>query len=95
MEMEDDKRTELLRMDVRRDVATSVNSYPTLGVSFELEKGEYTAGAPILMHVALSRDADEDPEHQTVIPPFYPVKKMAGPTVTSFKYFDAARTSSS
>ncbi|KIK97275.1 hypothetical protein PAXRUDRAFT_825079 [Paxillus rubicundulus Ve08.2h10] len=80
MEMEDDKRTELLRMDVRqmRDVATFVNSYPTLDVSFELEKGEYTAGAPILMHVSLSRDADDDdPEDQTVVAPFYPVKKMA------------------
>ncbi|KIJ15196.1 hypothetical protein PAXINDRAFT_169339 [Paxillus involutus ATCC 200175] len=80
MEMEDDKRTELLRMDVRqmRDVAAFVNSYPTLDVSFELEKADYTAGAPILMHVALSRDADDDdPEDQTVVAPFYPVKKMA------------------
>ncbi|KAF9237747.1 putative RNA helicase [Melanogaster broomeanus] len=80
MEMEDDKRTELLQMDVRqmRDVATFVNSYPTLDVSFELVKGEYTAGAPILMHVALSRDADEeDPDDQIVVAPFYPVKKMA------------------
>ncbi|KAF9226154.1 Sec63-domain-containing protein [Gyrodon lividus] len=80
MEMEDDKRTELLQMDVRqmRDVATFVNSYPTLDVSFELVKGEYTAGAPILMHVALSRDADEeDPDDQVVVAPFYPAKKMA------------------
>ncbi|KAH7882250.1 putative RNA helicase [Phlebopus sp. FC_14] len=80
MEMEDDKRNELLQMDVRqmRDVATFVNSYPTLDVSFELAKGEYTAGAPILMQVALSRDADEeDPDDQTVVAPFYPSKKMA------------------
>ncbi|KIJ15247.1 hypothetical protein PAXINDRAFT_12158 [Paxillus involutus ATCC 200175] len=70
MEMEDDKPTELLQMDVdehsplgidgprltdvsnRRDVTMFINSYPTLDVSFELEKGEHTAGAPILMHVA-------------------------------------------
>ncbi|KAH7919595.1 Sec63-domain-containing protein [Leucogyrophana mollusca] len=80
MEMEDDKRTELLQMDSRqmRDVATFVNSYPTLDVSFDLVKGEYTAGAPIIMQVALSRDADEDdPDDQTVVAPFYPSKKMA------------------
>ncbi|KIJ63099.1 hypothetical protein HYDPIDRAFT_29788 [Hydnomerulius pinastri MD-312] len=80
MEMEDDKRNELLQMDVRqmRDVATFVNSYPTLDVSFELVKGEYTAGAPILMQVVLSRDADEDdPDDQTVVAPFYPAKKLA------------------
>ncbi|KAL4073668.1 putative RNA helicase [Scleroderma citrinum] len=81
MEMEDDKRDELLQMDVRqmRDVATFVNSYPTLDVSYELVKGEYTAGAPILMHVSLSRDADEDnPENdQSVVAPFYLLQKMA------------------
>ena len=55
-----------------------VNSYPTLDVSFELAKGEYTAGAPITIQVALSRDADEeDPDDQTVVAPFYPIKKIA------------------
>ncbi|KAG1789995.1 putative RNA helicase [Suillus plorans] len=80
MEMEDDKRTELLQMDGRqmRDVATFVNSYPTLDVSFKLEKGEYTAGAPITMQVSLTRDADdEDSDDQTVVAPFYPTKKIA------------------
>ncbi|EGO30085.1 putative RNA helicase [Serpula lacrymans var. lacrymans S7.9] len=81
MEMEDDKRTALLQMDARqmRDVATFVNSYPTLDVSYDLAKGDYTAGAPILIQVALSRDADEDEpdDDQTVIAPFYPQKKMA------------------
>ncbi|KAH9930429.1 Sec63-domain-containing protein [Epithele typhae] len=49
MEMEDSKRNELLQMDARqmRDVATFVNSYPTLDVSYELAKGDHTAGAPI------------------------------------------------
>ncbi|OAX40546.1 Sec63-domain-containing protein [Rhizopogon vinicolor AM-OR11-026] len=80
MEMEDDKRNELLQMDGRqmRDVAMFVNSYPTLDVSFELVKGEYTAGAPITMQVVLTRDADEeDPDDQTVVAPFYPTKKIA------------------
>lgn len=81
MEMEDDKRNALLQMDMRqmRDVAMFVNSYPTLDVSYELVKGEYTAGAPILMHVSLARDADEEnaDDDQTVVAPFYPLKKMA------------------
>ncbi|KDQ53780.1 hypothetical protein JAAARDRAFT_136540 [Jaapia argillacea MUCL 33604] len=81
MEMEDDKRNSVLQMDARqmRDVATFVNSYPTLDVSHELVKGEYTAGNPIVLKVALSKDVDEDDESddQTVIAPYYPLKKMA------------------
>ncbi|PFH47664.1 hypothetical protein AMATHDRAFT_77103 [Amanita thiersii Skay4041] len=81
MEMEDDKRNDLLQMSASqmRDVARFVNSYPTLDVTHELVKGEYTAGAPIVLQVALSRDVDEDDEDdgQTVIAPFYPHKKMA------------------
>jgi len=81
MEMEDDQRSDLLRMDARqmRDVATFVNSYPTLDVTPELVKGDYTAGAPIILQVGLSREVDEDDEtdNQTVVAPFYPSKKMA------------------
>ena len=43
-------------------------------------KGEYTAGAPIILQVALARNVDEDDEegdNQTVVAPFYPSKKMA------------------
>jgi pre-mRNA-splicing helicase BRR2 len=55
-----------------------VNSYPTLDVSHELVKGDYTAGAPIVLKVVLSRDADEDEDEndQLVIAPFYPSRKM-------------------
>ena len=80
MEMEDDQRNQLLQMDARqmRDVAMFVNSYPTLDVSYELAKGEYTAGSPIYITVALSKDADEDDAgDDQVVAPFYPVKKMA------------------
>ena len=67
---------------VRRDVATFVNSYPTLDVSHELVKSDYTAGAPIILQVNLSKEADEDEaevanDDQVVIAPFYPSKKMA------------------
>ena len=61
-------------------MATFVNSYPTLDVNFELAKGEYTAGSPIVLQVALTRDADEEDESgddQTVVAPFYPTKKLA------------------
>ncbi len=56
-----------------------MNSYPTLDVTQELVKGEYTAGAPIVLKVALSRDVDEEEEDdgQTVVAPFYPLKKIA------------------
>ncbi|KAH9932327.1 Sec63-domain-containing protein [Fomitopsis serialis] len=81
MEMEDDKRNTVLRMDARqmRDVATFVNSYPTLDVNYELAKGDYTAGAPIPIKVSLSRDADEEGEgdDEIVVAPFYPLKKLA------------------
>ncbi|KAJ8489445.1 hypothetical protein ONZ45_g13584 [Pleurotus djamor] len=81
MEMEDDQRTSLLQMDARRmrDVATFVNSYPTLDVSHELEKGDYTAGSPIILRVNLSKDVNEDDEadDQNVVAPYYPHKKMA------------------
>ena len=67
---------------VRRDVATFVNSYPTLDVNYDLAKGEYTAGAPITIQVSLSKDSDEDmhepsEDDETVIAPFYPKKKLA------------------
>lgn len=51
-------------------------------MSHELVKGEYTAGAPIFIKVALSRDVDDDAEDsddtaQTVVAPFYPTSKIA------------------
>ncbi|KAG2051377.1 Sec63-domain-containing protein [Suillus hirtellus] len=58
--------------------STFVNSYPTLGMSFKLEKGEYTAGAPITMQVSLARNVDdEDSNDQTLVAPFYLMKKIA------------------
>ncbi|KAK7020512.1 putative ATP dependent RNA helicase [Favolaschia claudopus] len=81
MEMEDSDRSKLLQMSSAQmnDVATFVNSYPTLDVSHEFVKGEYTAGAPIVLQVALQRDLDEGDEggDQEVVAPFYPGKKMA------------------
>ena len=49
-----------------------------MDVTHELVKGEYTAGNPIVLQVALSRDADEDDEDdQQVIAAYFPHRKMA------------------
>jgi pre-mRNA-splicing helicase BRR2 len=62
----------------RQDVAAFVNSYPTLDVTHELVKGEYTSSTPITLQVWLSRDADEEDEGDiSVIAPCFPGKKMA------------------
>jgi pre-mRNA-splicing helicase BRR2 len=55
------------------------NLYPTLDISHELVKGEYTAGAPLNLKVTLIRDVDEDDEDsndQTVVTLFYPSKRL-------------------
>ncbi|KAI9462917.1 Sec63-domain-containing protein [Lactarius psammicola] len=79
MEMEDAQRNELLQMDggQMRDVAAFVNSYPTLDVTHEFVKGEYTSSTPIVLQVSLSRDADEEDEGDIlVVAPHFPGKKM-------------------
>ena len=59
-------------------MAAFVNSYPTVEVEPELVKGDYTAGAPIVLQVALFRDAeDDDDDDQRVVALFYPSRKMA------------------
>ncbi|KAK0436325.1 uncharacterized protein EV420DRAFT_1672302 [Desarmillaria tabescens] len=73
MEMEDDKHLVLLQLShaQTQDVATFVNSYARRSM---FVGGDYTAGAPIILQVALTRDIDKDDEEgdQTVIALFYP-----------------------
>ncbi|KXN82410.1 hypothetical protein AN958_02582, partial [Leucoagaricus sp. SymC.cos] len=54
------------------------NSYPTLNMSYELAKGNYTASSPIFLKVTLIYNVDEDKEDtdKSVIMPFYPFKKL-------------------
>jgi pre-mRNA-splicing helicase BRR2 len=55
-----------------------VNSYPTLDVTHELVKGEYTSSTPIVLQVSLSRDAEEeDDDDVSVVAPYFPGKKLA------------------
>jgi hypothetical protein len=56
-----------------------VNSYPTLDVTHELLKGEYTSSTPIVLQVSLSRDADDedDEDDVSVVAPYFPGKKLA------------------
>ncbi|KAF8507301.1 putative RNA helicase [Hysterangium stoloniferum] len=81
LELEEDKRNELLQMDIRQlnDVATFVNSYPSLEVEHQFEKDDYNTFTPITLQVTLSIDAGEDDasDGQAVVAPFYPVKKVA------------------
>ena len=43
----------------------------------ELVKGDYVAGSPITLKVALTRDADEeDTDDQIAVAPYYPFKKL-------------------
>jgi len=81
MNLEDDERNDLLQMDRKQlaDVATFVNAYPNLDVTHELQEGNYTAGAPVVLKVTLDREVDEDEEDddQIVVAPLYPHKKMA------------------
>lgn len=60
-------------------MARFVNSYPTLDISYELVKGDYTAGFPSHIKVTLQCDVEEDEEDvdQSVVVPFYPPKKLA------------------
>ncbi|TFK21393.1 Sec63-domain-containing protein [Coprinopsis marcescibilis] len=79
MELEDDTRNKLLQMNPAQMCVPFLD--PTLDVNHQLAKGDYTAGAPIYLQVALSRDADdeedEEPSDPVVIAPYYPLKKMA------------------
>jgi pre-mRNA-splicing helicase BRR2 len=62
----------------RRDVAAFVNSYPTLDVTHEFVKGEYTSSTPIVLQISLSRDADEEDDGDiSVVAPCFPGKKTA------------------
>jgi len=62
----------------RQDVAAFVNSYPTLDVTHDFVKGEYTSSTPIVLQVSLSRDADEEEDEGdvSVVAPYFPGKKM-------------------
>jgi len=65
----------------RRDVATFVNSYPSLEVAHEFQSGEYNSTEPVSLKVTLSsgdEDVDEEdtPAEPVAVAPFYPLKKI-------------------
>lgn len=77
MELEDDQRNDILRMNERQmaRVAKFVNSYPNVEVTHEVEDAdELTAGEPVTMNVTLTQDVDED--DQLADAPHYPSRKM-------------------
>ncbi|BFZ63546.1 Pre-mRNA-splicing helicase BRR2 [Saitoella coloradoensis] len=80
MDLEDDDRNNLLQMNPRQlgQVASFVNKYPGIDVSFEIEDPEdITTGTATIIKVNLEREVDEDEEVDTTVhAPFYPGKKM-------------------
>ncbi|KAH9019679.1 Snrnp200 protein [Lactarius pseudohatsudake] len=53
-------------------------SYPTLDVTHEFVKGEYTSITPIVLQISLSCDVDEEEDEgdTLVVAPHFPAKKM-------------------
>ncbi|WWD21866.1 hypothetical protein CI109_106354 [Kwoniella shandongensis] len=80
MELEDDERNDLLRMNDRQlaRVAKFVNSYPNIEVSYSIEdSSSLTSSDPITINVTLDREADEsDPDDQVADAPHFPHKKQ-------------------
>ena len=81
MELEDDDRDKLLKMDGRqmRDVARFCNAYPSIELAHEVEDPDnLSADEPITLHINLEREVDEDDAAtEAVVPaPFYPKRKI-------------------
>ncbi|ORY24132.1 putative Pre-mRNA splicing factor [Naematelia encephala] len=80
MELEDEERNDLLRMNDRQlaRVAKFVNSYPNIEVSYSVpSKDELTSSDPVSLVVTLDREADEtDPDDQLADAPLFPHRKM-------------------
>ncbi|CAG8517169.1 20044_t:CDS:2, partial [Racocetra fulgida] len=84
MELEDDARNDILRMDVRqlREVARFVNRYPSIDVKFSVrDEDELVSGSQGILDIKLQREVEDDDEESVVGPviaPFFPHKKDEG-----------------
>ncbi|KAI7854305.1 Sec63 Brl domain-containing protein [Circinella umbellata] len=83
MEMEDDVRNEVLRMDNRklRDVANFVNRYPNVEVGFDIaDPDSVVSGGVVNVKLQLEREHDDEDEQELgpVIAPYFPQKKDEG-----------------
>ncbi|CAG8675083.1 6955_t:CDS:2 [Cetraspora pellucida] len=84
MELEDDARNDILRMDVRqlREVARFVNRYPSIDVKFSVrDEDELVSGSQGMLDIKLQREVEDDDEESVVGPviaPFFPHKKDEG-----------------
>ncbi|ORX36116.1 Sec63 Brl domain-domain-containing protein [Kockovaella imperatae] len=80
MELEDDERNDLLRMNDRQlaRVAKFVNSYPNVEVTYSVEDADsLNSSEPVTINVSLDREMDEEnPDDQVADAPHYPHKKM-------------------
>jgi len=80
LEMDDDKRERLLKMDKSQlaDVAKAANRYPNIDLHFEINTKVIKAGSPMVVSVQLDREMDEDERLGPVYAPFYPTEKAEG-----------------
>ncbi|WWC58973.1 uncharacterized protein I303_101518 [Kwoniella dejecticola CBS 10117] len=81
MELEDDERNDLLRMNDRQlaRVAKFVNTYPNIEVSYSVEDSDsLNSSEPITLNVTLDKEAEEDADEdeQLADAPLFPHKKM-------------------
>lgn len=81
MELEDDVRNDVLRMDKNRlrEVANFVNRYPNVEVGFEVADPDSVAsGGVVNVKIQIEREGDEDEEIGPVVAPYFPAKKDEG-----------------
>ncbi|EEB07212.1 U5 snRNP complex subunit Brr2 [Schizosaccharomyces japonicus yFS275] len=79
IDLDDDKRTELLQMDNAQlaQCAEFINKYPDIDIDFELQEPDNVrVNAPSVLVVQLSRELEEDETADTTVcAPFFPFEK--------------------
>ncbi|KAL0083538.1 Sec63 Brl domain-containing protein [Phycomyces blakesleeanus] len=81
MELEDDVRNDVLRMDPSklREVARFVNRYPNIELGFDVgDADSISSGNVVNVKVQLERESEDNEEIGPVVAPFFPQKKDEG-----------------
>ncbi|KAI9030984.1 Sec63 Brl domain-containing protein [Phycomyces nitens] len=81
MELEDDVRNDVLRMDQSklREVARFVNRYPNIELGFDVgDADSISSGNVVNVKVQLERESEDNEDVGPVVAPFFPQKKDEG-----------------